>query len=82
MIERKYADFAWEQTASLLAIVPPTGFTAKAAAVTAEGALEYRTKIADREMPMMPMTIMIMGCFSMYFIGISIRNGRTISPLC
>ena len=32
MIERKYADFAWEQTASLLAIDSPTGFTAKAAA--------------------------------------------------
>ena len=31
MIERKYADFAWEQTASLLAIDSPTGFTAKAA---------------------------------------------------
>ena len=32
MIEKTYADFAWEQTASLLAIDSPTGFTAKAAA--------------------------------------------------
>ena len=32
MIEKLYADFAWEQTASLLAIDSPTGFTGKAAA--------------------------------------------------
>ncbi len=32
MIDRKYADFAWEQTAALLAIDSPTGYTAKAAA--------------------------------------------------
>ena len=32
MIEQHYADFAWEQTASLLAIDSPTGYTAMAAA--------------------------------------------------
>lgn len=32
MIDRKYAEFAWEQTAALLAIDSPTGFTGKAAA--------------------------------------------------
>ena len=32
MIEMKYADFAWEQTAALLAIDSPSGFTGKAAA--------------------------------------------------
>ncbi len=32
MVDRKYADFAWEQAASLLAIDSPTGFTDKAAA--------------------------------------------------
>ena len=31
MIEKQYADFAWEQTAALLAIDSPTGFTEKAA---------------------------------------------------
>ena len=31
MIERKYADFAWQQTAALLSIDSPSGFTAKAA---------------------------------------------------
>ena len=31
MIDRKYADFAWEQAAALLAIDSPTGFTDKAA---------------------------------------------------
>ena len=30
MIEMKYADFAWEQTVSLLAIDSPSGFTDKA----------------------------------------------------
>ena len=38
------------------------------AAVTAEGADEYLTKIEDKEMPITPMTIMIMGCFSRYFM--------------
>lgn len=32
MLDRKYADIAWEQAAALLAIDSPTGFTAKAAA--------------------------------------------------
>ena len=32
MIEKIYADFSWEQTAALLAIDSPTGFTGKAAA--------------------------------------------------
>ena len=32
MIERTYADFSWEQTAELLAIDSPSGYTAKAAA--------------------------------------------------
>ena len=31
MIERKYADFAWEQTAALLAVDSPSGYTAMAA---------------------------------------------------
>ena len=31
MIERHYADYAWEQTASLLAIDSPSGFTDRAA---------------------------------------------------
>jgi hypothetical protein len=30
MIEKQYADFAWEQTAALLAIDSPSGFTQKA----------------------------------------------------
>lgn len=30
MLDRKYADIAWEQAAALLAIDSPTGFTAKA----------------------------------------------------
>ena len=32
MIDRKYADFSWEQTAALLAVDSPTGYTDKAAA--------------------------------------------------
>ena len=32
MLDRKYADFAWEQAAELLAIDSPSGFTARAAA--------------------------------------------------
>ena len=32
MIEKNYADYAWEQTAALLAIDSPTGYTAAAAA--------------------------------------------------
>ena len=32
MIEKIYADFAWEQTAALLAVDSPSGYTADAAA--------------------------------------------------
>ena len=31
MLDRKYADYAWEQTAALLAIDSPSGYTAAAA---------------------------------------------------
>ena len=31
MINKNYADFAWEQTTQLLAIDSPSGYTAKAA---------------------------------------------------
>ena len=31
MINKTYADFAWEQTDALLAIDSPSGYTAKAA---------------------------------------------------
>ena len=31
MIEKIYADYAWEQTAALLAVDSPSGYTAKAA---------------------------------------------------
>ena len=31
MINEKYADYAWEQTAALLAIDSPSGFTRRAA---------------------------------------------------
>ena len=39
MINKSYADFAWEQTAQLLSIDSPTGFT-KYAAVWVKGAFE------------------------------------------
>ena len=39
MIEMKYADFAWEQTAALLAIDSPSGYT-KAAAQWVKNAFE------------------------------------------
>ena len=32
MIEKVYADYAWEKAAQLLAIDSPSGYTAKAAA--------------------------------------------------
>lgn len=32
MINKDYADYAWEQAAQLLAIDSPSGFTARAAA--------------------------------------------------
>ena len=55
-----------------------TVHSSRKAAVTAEGASEYLTKMADREMPIMPTTIIIMGCFSMYFMEFffRIRIGR------
>ena len=31
MLEKNYADYAWEQTAALLAIDSPSGYTARAA---------------------------------------------------
>ena len=31
MIKKEYADYSWEQTAALLAVDSPSGFTAKAA---------------------------------------------------
>lgn len=31
MLDRMYADYAWEQTAALLAIDSPSGYTANAA---------------------------------------------------
>ena len=43
------------------------------AAVTADGAVEYLTKIADMEIPKIPTTIIIIGCFSMYFMICSLR---------
>ena len=30
MLDRTYADFSWEQTAALLAVDSPSGFTVKA----------------------------------------------------
>ena len=32
MLDRSYAEFAWEKTAALLAIDSPSGFTTRAAA--------------------------------------------------
>ena len=31
MLDKNYADFAWDQTAALLAVDSPSGFTARAA---------------------------------------------------
>ena len=31
MLDKHYADFAWDQTAALLAVDSPSGFTARAA---------------------------------------------------
>ena len=49
-------------------VIKTTVHKSRKAAVTAEGAVEYFTKIEDREMPITPMMIMIMGCFSKCFI--------------
>ena len=50
MIEYKYADYAWEQTASLLAIDSPSGFTASAAnwVQNAFSALGFDAKITAK----------------------------------
>ena len=40
MIERMYAEYAWEQTQTLLSIDSPSGFTARAAAWVKEYAYE------------------------------------------
>jgi len=45
-------------------VIKITVHSNRQAAVTAEGAVEYLTKMDDREMPMTPTTIIIMGCFS------------------
>ena len=54
MLDRKYADIAWEQAAALLAIDSPTGFTAKAAAwvKNAFEAMGYPVKMT-KKVPMM-----------------------------
>ena len=50
MIDKKYADFAWEQTAALLAIDSPTGFTTQAAAWVKEAfeALGFAASITTK----------------------------------
>ena len=50
MLDRKYADFAWEQTAALLVVDSPTGFTDKAAAwvKNAFEALGYCAKLTTK----------------------------------
>ena len=50
MINRTYADFAWEQAAALLAIDSPSGFTARAAAWVSEAfeALGYQARITTK----------------------------------
>ena len=50
MINKNYADFAWEQTTQLLAIDSPTGYTAKAAQWVKEAfeALGFSTKITNK----------------------------------
>ena len=50
MIEKLYADFAWEQTAALLAIDSPSGYTAKAAQWVKEAfaALGFKAEITRK----------------------------------
>lgn len=50
MLDRKYADYAWEQTAALLAVDSPTGFTANAARWTKDvfEAMGYCTKLTNK----------------------------------
>ena len=50
MIERMYAEYAWEKTATLLAIDSPSGYTAKAAAWVKEtfGKLGFEAKLTTK----------------------------------
>ena len=50
MIERMYAEYAWETTATLLSIDSPSGYTAKAAAWVKEAfeKLGFSAKITAR----------------------------------
>ena len=50
MLEKAYADFAWEQAAALLAIDSPSGFTARAAAWVKEAfeALGFPAQITNK----------------------------------
>ena len=50
MINKSYADFAWEQAAEILAIDSPTGFTARAAAWAKEAfeKLGYPAKLTTK----------------------------------
>ena len=50
MVNRSYADYAWEQAAALLAIDSPSGYTAKAAAWVREAfcALGFDAKITTK----------------------------------
>ena len=50
MLDRSYAEFAWEKTAALLAIDSPTGFTARAAAWVREAfeALGFHAEITRK----------------------------------
>ncbi len=50
MIERMYAEYAWEQTATLLAIDSPSGFTAKAAEWVKDAfeKLDFDTRITEK----------------------------------
>jgi len=50
MLDRKYADYSWEQTAALLAVDSPTGFTAAAAAWTKKAFedLGYPARITNK----------------------------------
>ena len=53
---------------SAAGLISTTVQSRRKAAVTADGADEYLTKIDEREIPITPITIMSIGCFSMYFI--------------
>ena len=50
MLDRKYADFAWEQTAAILAVDSPTGFTGAAAqwVQNAFAALGFEAKLTTK----------------------------------